>query len=171
MQETGNSPVTGESLSLEDLVIIKSNQVKLFTFSGIPLPAVAYLSVSVDTVVMQAVKPRPSPATSIPGLLGLFHNVRVLEAALLLDCQASFSSPGHLDFAWSSALHLCTQEWDALMLETHSLRQSLGTVRQELSQALYQHDASVRVIARYMSTLGPVLCSILRRTSLSTHCS
>lgn len=86
IQETGQSPITGETLSIDDLLPIKSDQ---------------------------AVKPRPSPATSIPGLLSLFQN-----------------------------------EWDALMLETHSLRQSLGTTRQELSQALYQHDASVRVIAR-----------------------
>jgi hypothetical protein len=49
MQETGKDPITGEEASVDDLVPVKTNK---------------------------AVKPRPSPATSIPGLLGLFHNVR-----------------------------------------------------------------------------------------------
>jgi hypothetical protein len=48
-QETGKDPITQEPLELDDLVPVKTNK---------------------------AVKPRPSPATSIPGLLGLFHNVR-----------------------------------------------------------------------------------------------
>jgi pre-mRNA-processing factor 19 len=86
VRETGKCPITGEPLSVDDLLPLKSSK---------------------------GVKPRTAPATSIPGLLGLFHD-----------------------------------EWDALMLETHTLRQSLNTTRQELSHALYQHDAACRVIAR-----------------------
>ncbi|EFN51555.1 hypothetical protein CHLNCDRAFT_140025 [Chlorella variabilis] len=88
IKETGRDPVTSEALGEDDLLELTSSQ---------------------------AVKPRPTPATSIPGLLSLFQN-----------------------------------EWDSTMLEVHQLRQSLNTVRQELSHALYQHDAACRVIARLM---------------------
>jgi pre-mRNA-processing factor 19 len=86
IQETGKCPITQESLSLEELLPVQN---------------------------AKTVKPRTTPATSIPGLLGIFHD-----------------------------------EWDALMLESHNLRQQLHTMRQELSHALYQNDAACRVIAR-----------------------
>eukprot|EP01027_Heterolobosea_sp_BB2_P013847 GEZU01019928.1.p1 GENE.GEZU01019928.1~~GEZU01019928.1.p1 ORF type:complete len:522 (+),score=130.99 GEZU01019928.1:114-1568(+) len=86
IEANGTDPVTGQPLSKEDLIPVKTNQ---------------------------TLRPRPVNATSIPGMLALFQN-----------------------------------EWDALMLETYTLKQHLETVRQELSHALYQHDAACRVIAR-----------------------
>ncbi|KAK9321961.1 Prp19/Pso4-like-domain-containing protein [Lipomyces orientalis] len=39
-------------------------------------------------------------------------------------------------------------EWDALVLEALTLRQELLKTRQDLSTALYYHDAAVRVVAK-----------------------
>ncbi|KAB8360810.1 hypothetical protein FH972_024544 [Carpinus fangiana] len=86
IQENGRDPVTGEELSVEDLVDLKTSR---------------------------AVKPRPPTLTSIPSLLSVFQN-----------------------------------EWDALALESYTLKQSLSQLRQELSTALYNNDAAIRVIGR-----------------------
>eukprot|EP00494_Astrolonche_serrata_P031316 UN31585 len=48
----------------------------------------------------------------------------------------------------SSLLRTFQEEWDALLLEHYQLQKHVATVRQELSHALYQHDAACRVIAR-----------------------
>lgn len=86
ISEHGTDPVTGEPLSTEDLITLKSARV---------------------------VKPRPPTLTSIPSLLSVFQ-----------------------------------QEWDAMALESYQLKQSLTQLRNELSTALYNNDAAVRVIAR-----------------------
>ena len=93
--DSGVDPVTKAPMRFpEDAVVVRAT-------GGAASSAVA------------APKPRPSPAASVPGLIGLFRD-----------------------------------EWDALALETHQLRASLHSARQELAHALYQHDAALRVIAR-----------------------
>ena len=47
-----------------------------------------------------------------------------------------------------SLLSTFQNEWDALALESFTVRQQLNQTRQELATALYQHDAAIRVIAR-----------------------
>lgn len=52
-----------------------------------------------------------------------------------------------------SILKQLRDEWDACMLDSFELKQQLMTTRQELSHALYQLDASYRVIARLKSQI------------------
>lgn len=47
-----------------------------------------------------------------------------------------------------SLLAAFQNEWDALALETFGLREELARAREELSTALYQQDAAIRVITR-----------------------
>ncbi|KAG0323883.1 Pre-mRNA-processing factor 19, partial [Podila humilis] len=89
IEDNGKDPVTGEDLSEEDLLDIKSSP--------------------------STVKPRPPTMTSIPSILSVLQN-----------------------------------EWDSIMLETFTMKQQYQQVRQELSHALYQHDAACRVVARLM---------------------
>ncbi|MES1921370.1 hypothetical protein MHBO_002904 [Bonamia ostreae] len=48
----------------------------------------------------------------------------------------------------ASLLKLFQNQWDSTMLETFTLKKQFESVKQELSNSLYQYDAACRVIAR-----------------------
>lgn len=67
-------------------------------------------------------------------------------------------------------------EWDALVLETFTLKQQYNSTRQELSYALYSQDAASRVIARLMRERDAAreyvfLCSIFELLNQRDLCT
>merc|ERR1719231_1299734 len=66
----------------------------------------------------------------------------------------------------SGLLEAFQSEWDSYLLENFTLKQHLEATRHELSQALYQHDAACRVIARLLKERDEAKASL---TALETQ--
>ena len=117
----GTCPITGDEMTTADLLPVKS-----------ALPCACVVCLAVDQRMEQCRRPdAPVTAAACPASASKGVKPRPVGAS---------SVPGMLS--------MLQDEWDAMMLEHYTLREHLNTVRQELSQALYQHDAACRVIAR-----------------------
>ena len=83
-----------------------------------------------------------------------FETSRPLSEDQLVTLQLGNSSgsttslPRPQATALPNMLSLIQKEYDALVLELFDTRKALEETRQELSQALYQNDAAIRVVAR-----------------------
>lgn len=69
----------------------------------------------------------------------------------------------------SSILSMLQKEYDALILELFDTRKTLEETRQELSNALYQNDAAIRVIARLIEERDQARSSIANTLGEPTH--
>ena len=68
--------------------------------------------------------------------------------ALKINKSSSNSVPRPQASSLPNMLGLIQKEYDALILELFDTRKALEETRRELSQALYQNDAAIRVVAR-----------------------
>jgi pre-mRNA-processing factor 19 len=82
------------------------------------------------------------PVKAVPADIGKDGKMIPSNIAVLPKSPAATSIP--------SLLKSLQDEWDATVLEAHSLKVQNAALRTELSRALYQHDAACRVIARMM---------------------
>lgn len=60
-------------------------------------------------------------------------------------------------------------EWDAVALETHSVKKALAAAHQELASALYKYDAATRVIARLIKERDEARASLANGMNGSAH--
>lgn len=92
---------------------------------------------------------RRCPITAVE--LDVEHDLLALHVAPTTVSKSASSTPAPIAPEAASIPQLLAtfqNEWDAVMLETFTLKQHLEQTRQELSHTLYQHDAACRVIAR-----------------------